>query len=159
VTGLVGVDHGLPITPEVLGEIYSKYQTVKRAVGHYEKALESALDDGPVPLPDGRRLERVEIEREKISMGPAIRALREAGLLDCGEDEDEIKGDLSKSALSKWAGRVAERGGKAKLLRDVYGALREAGALRTEPHRSKRVVEPPEKVDLGDDDDPGPGSW
>ncbi len=139
-TALVAVDHGQAVTRETLGRLYGKSREVYRALRKFDAAVDAALLDGPIALPDGARLERVEGEREKIAAGPAIRALVNADLVDCGEDEDALKGDLPKSKLDAWAKGKAPKGKKAALMRQVFKALRDADAIRAEPHFTKKIV-------------------
>ena len=139
-TALVAVDHKKSITVEMLGRLYVKAKEVDRAMRQFWKAVDSALDDGPIPLPNGQRVERVETEREKIAAGPAIGALMDR--LDFGTDDREaLLGDVAKSAIDRWAKGVAVKGKRAALLRDVYTELRGAGAIRTEPHFQKTVLD------------------
>lgn len=141
VTSLIAVDRGALITREMIGEAYGKFQAAERACAQFKRLVEAALEDGPIPLPDGRQIAYIESEREKIAMGPAIRALVRSGRVDCGEDEDTLKGDLSKKALDAWAKGNAPKGGKAALMRKVMAELRDADAIRTVPHRQRGVVE------------------
>lgn len=139
-TALVAVDHGQAITRQILGELYLKGQEVDRAMRRFWAAVDAALDDGPLMLPDGRRVERVETEREKIHTGLAVKALVDSGLVDCGEDEDFLKGDIPKKRLDAFAKRVTVKGGKAALIRKIYKELRGAGAVRTEPYWEKKIL-------------------
>jgi hypothetical protein len=139
-TALVAVDHGQAITRDMLGRLYLKAQEVDRAMRRFWSAVDVALDDGPLMLPDGRRVEKVETEREKISAARAVDAID--AQLDLDQDERErLLGDLSKKRLGEWAKSVSEKGEKAKLMRKVFGILREADAIRTVPHRQKKILE------------------
>lgn len=136
-TALVAVDHGRPVTRQILGELYLKAQEVERAIRKFWAVVDVALEDGPLILPDGRRVERVETEREKISAAIAIDTLRDQ--MTPGEIV-EIMGDLPKTRLDAWAKAHAGRGKKAALMREIYGALREADAIRSEPYRQRKIL-------------------
>lgn len=137
-TALVAVDHGQAITRETIGQAYLKYVEVQRACDRFDRMVKAALDDGPIPLPDGRRVDWIESEREKIWAALALDALRERLTPD---EIVELSGDLPKKRLDAWAKANAPRGKKAALLREIYGALREAEAIRTVPHRQRGIVE------------------
>lgn len=140
VTALVAVDHGKPVTRETLGRLYLKGQLVDQAMRRFWSAVDLAIEDGPLMLPDGRRVEKVETQREKINAARAVAALD--AQLNLAEDElERLLGDLSKKRLGDWAKSVSEKGEKAGLMRKVFGILREADAIRDEPHRQKKIIE------------------
>jgi hypothetical protein len=139
-TALVAVDHGQAITRDTLGRLYLKAQEVDQAMRRFWSVVDAALEEGPLMLPDGRRVEKVTTEREKINAARAIDAID--AQLDLDADERErLLGDLSKKRLGEWAKSVSEKGDKAKLMRKVFGILREADAIRTEPHRQKKILD------------------
>lgn len=131
---------GGAVTREALGGLYEKAVEVDRAMRRFWAVFDLALEAGPIELPDGRRVERVSVEREKISAAVALSVLRDEDLLTGKAEDDLLLGDLAKSALDRWAGSVTVRGRKAALLRRVFGALREAGAIRTEARKVRKVL-------------------
>ncbi len=138
VTALAEIDASEPITPEVIGGVYEQVQAVKRTVALYEKILRLAVEDGPVPLPDGRRLELVGTPREKISAAPAARLLAER----LGRDRiDDLMGDLSKTSLERIAKLVSPPRKGAATLRTWLGMLRDSGAVREEIEYRKTVLD------------------
>jgi hypothetical protein len=141
VTALVAVDHGQPVTRETLARNYLKAKEIDKAMRRFWAAVDLALEDGPLELPDGSRAEHVYEQREKIAAGPAVRALVAAGLVDCGEDEDFLRGDVSKARLTEFAAAHAPKGRKAALMREIYAVLRKAEAIREEPRRERRIVD------------------
>jgi hypothetical protein len=147
-TAMVAVDHGRPITRQMLGELYCKGLEVDRAMRKFWAAVGAALDDAPLVLPDGRRVERVTTEREKIEMDRAIFTLRTKYGMTI-ETKAELLGDLPKKRLDAWAKANAPKGKKKALLREVYGLLREAGAIRTEPHRQREILDAEPESDDG----------
>jgi CRISPR/Cas system-associated exonuclease Cas4 (RecB family) len=142
-TALVAVDHGQAITRDTLGRLYLKAQEVDQAMRRFWSAVDLALEDGPLQLPDGRRVEKVTTEREKINTGLAMGALMDAGILDPSDQDAqlELMGDLPKKRLSDWAKRIAGKGEKAALMRKIYKALHDADAIRTVPHRQKKILD------------------
>jgi len=137
VTALVGVDK-TSITRDDIGAAYMRFVEVDRACRQFESLVKAALEDGPIPLPDGRRVEYVESKREKIGAAGAIKAL--ADRLDDNE-RAELLGDISKSALDNWAKAHSAKGKKAALLREVMAEIKSAGAVRSVPHRQRKIVD------------------
>ena len=136
---LIAVNPRSVITREDIGEAYLRFVEVERACRAFRSIVVAALEEGPLPLPDGRKVAYTESEREKIGAEAAMRVLVDR-LSD--DDRAEILGDLTKSALDRWAKANAPKGKKAALMRDVLGELRGAGAIRTVPHRRMSIVDP-----------------
>jgi hypothetical protein len=140
-TALVAVEHGLPVTRETLGRLYLQSREVRRALDQFDTAVGAALQEGPLDLPDGRRVELTSQPREKINLTLAYPVLVELGLVDCGEDEEALKGDLPKSRLNDLLKLRAPRGGKARLYRQVMDALEAAGAVREVPYYQRKITD------------------
>lgn len=141
-TALVAVDHGRAVTRDMLGRLYLRAQEVDAAMRRFWSAVDLALDEGPLGLPDGRRVEKVETQREKISAARAVDALDGLLLLDPDTDEREkLLGDLSKTRLNEWAKGASVKGKKAALMRKIYKALHGADAIRTVPHWQKKILD------------------
>jgi hypothetical protein len=138
VTAMVAIDHGRAITRETLGRAYLKFQEVQKACGQFERVVKSALEDGPIPLPDGRQVAMVESEREKIDATAALKALDDR-VDDAGRAL--LLGDISKKALDNWAKGNSVKGKKAALLREVNKELKAAGAIRSVTHRQRGIVD------------------
>ena len=129
-------DYG--ISTVQLGAIYDRYKEVMRAADRYQKLVDAALEQGPIPLPGGRRLELHEVERTVVD----VTAL---GVFDAmGWEYDDLREAvrISKSGLDRIVkSKVPTRGEAKILMRQLMTALGDGGALRTETRREKVVVD------------------
>ena len=109
-----------------------------RAADRYQKLVDAALEQGPIPLPGGRRLELHEVERTVVD----VTAL---GVFDAmGWEYDDLREAvrISKSGLDRIVkSKVPTRGEAKILMRQLMTALGDGGALRTETRREKVVVD------------------
>lgn len=133
---LVAVPPG-PITAVQIGAIYDRYKEVMRAADRYQKLVDAALEQGPIPLPGGRRLELHEVERTVIDP-KAIAVLTQTGWTT---DELRSAVRVSKTGLNEIAKAKAPPRGGARLMRQVMTELEKGSALRTETRREKVIIE------------------
>jgi hypothetical protein len=137
-SALVAFDPATAITPAFLGELYERAQEVNRAVRQYWAAVDSALDEGAIPLPDGRFVRRVESKRTKVAAVPALELLTER-LGKAGAAK--VVGDISKTELEEAIRATVEKGQGAAAIREIYGRLKGAGAVREIAWRERKVVD------------------
>lgn len=111
-----------------LGALHERARALEGAIERYAAALRIALRDGPIQLPDGRRLELRERILERIKPREAWAILESAVGLDA------IAGavKLSKTEIMRAVGESAPKGQKGRVQVALAESLRQAGALETE---------------------------
>lgn len=116
------------VSPAVLGSLYSRSKVLKAALERYDAALRIALQSGPIPLPDGRRLEMRPRTIERIKPREAWGIIEGAIGLDAMAEAVTI----SKTEIMRAVGEAAPKGGKGRAQVALAESLRQAGALETE---------------------------
>jgi len=112
---------------------------LEQALEVYKLAAKRWADESPIPTTDGKVWGPRTIETRSIESTPeAISVLRQRGI------EAAAKWSVTKSAIEREAGKVAPKGKKASLVRDVLEQLDEVGAVKRstftkyEEHRPKQ---------------------
>ncbi len=130
-----------PVSRELIGQLWEKRTALRRALDRFDALADAMLDEGPIPLDDGRELRRVTSERTRIRSVAAMQFLRERL---SSEQADEVI-SVSKSALANALKAGAPRGKGAAAIREGMAELERLGALETYTHTEKRVVTREEK--------------
>lgn len=118
---------GEEMTAERIGELYKTYRMVKSAMGNYDKALNILLaEGGSVPIGDGKALQKVESQQDKLVPNLAWSVLKAHGMT-----ESQLSGlvSMAKGAVLKEATQGAPRGYKGKHQTRLLDELRKAGAV------------------------------
>ena len=124
-------------TPEALAALWDQSRALKVALDRYEAAVDAAIEvGGGLDLPDGRRIEHVTVNRDKIDARKAWPILESAGL---GGDEINACLSVSKTELNKIIAARAPRGKKAAAKADLLTSLDVAGAITRTASRRKRI--------------------
>ena len=111
-----------------LGALHERARALKGALERYDAALRIALQDGPIAMPDGRRLELRERQIERIKPREAWGIIEGAIGLDAMAEAITI----SKTEIMRAVGDLAPRGQKGRAQAALAQALRDAGAIETE---------------------------
>jgi hypothetical protein len=128
---------GSHATRAAVATVYDRAEALRQALREYDSAVTDCLDNGPLVLPDGRRVQWRETRRSEVVVGKAWSTLREAGL-----SPTEITGrlKLSKTALKTAIAEKAPTGMKGKAGDAVLRKLEEAGAISTSVSVRREVV-------------------
>ena len=70
------------MTPEQLGQAYSKLAQIKPLVERIDDAIKAVARQHPIPLGNGKELREIHFERSAFSRASAISMLREKGASD-----------------------------------------------------------------------------
>jgi GNAT superfamily N-acetyltransferase len=125
------------ITRDVLGSLYDRAAALRAALRHYDTALDAALAEGPIEIDDGRMLELVETDHERLLASGVLAWATANGIHESGLDD--LLG-ATKAGVERVVKARAPRGKGAALLREAMDALREAGAIETQTRRTKKVI-------------------
>lgn len=122
------------VSRETLAALWDKSRLVKKALDEYDKAISLALDDGPLDIGGGRRLERYELETVTFPrVTEALDFLR--GTVDC----DKVC-RISKTALAREVKARAPKGQGAGRMRVLLGQLEANGMTGIKRTKRRRVV-------------------
>ena len=145
---------GLPTTVEDLAALKPQRDALTKALDSYDAALREGLRSagGPVPTGDGREVSLERQETETVRFGPgAVAALSEAWEVKVDGVLELLSGvTIPKRALESAVAVRAPARGKARMMRDVLGLLRAAGAVETgtrETLRTRRIASQAEAVE------------
>lgn len=126
------------ITREVLGQLYERRKLVGRAIDAYDKLLDDALADGPVPLGDGRMLGLKSAEQDKLD-GAIVAELLVTEFDFSSQDLSAVL-NASKSGIERVVKSRVAKGGCAAEMRRILGRLREAGGVSKVEVQRKEII-------------------
>lgn len=131
--------NGHELTREVLGELYDRSKMLVRALRAYDQALDDALEAGPITLPDGRLLQLVYTEKDKLD-GAVVAELL---VTEFGFSSRELSEALSatKSGIERAVKSRVAKGGASAEMRKILCRLREAGAVTKTTAKQKEIVD------------------
>lgn len=138
VTALVHVGRNQPVTRELAGELYERAKELRKALARYDDVLAAFLQEGPVPLPDGRQLELQVEEQDKIRPSKAMRVLREE--LRLTPEEADLALSITKAGLDRVVKGRVEKGDGATAMRELMKRLAEVGAVEKTTVRKKKAI-------------------
>lgn len=137
VTALAPADERLPISRELIGSLYERRKQLGAALKRYDEVLDAMLDEGPVPLPDGRKLVWHDDEQDKLVPSRAMAFLDELDLTTA--ERDEVL-SMTKAGLERvLKARAPERQG-ASWMRKAMTRLDELGAVEKTTKRTRKTV-------------------
>ncbi len=136
VTSLVQLPKGEIVSRETIGDLYGRYKDGQRALANFEGIMNQLLDSGPIPLPDGTKLQRMPQKQDKIDAAKAFPVILE------NLTHSELNSILSvpKGKLLDIAASKMPRGKGAAERRRVLGALREVGAVSKITTYRRKIV-------------------
>lgn len=137
---LVATGEVLPatLTPEVVARAWHRLQAIRGAVEAAGEVIDAYARQTPVDLGDGRELREVTTSRESVDGGAAWRVLVEFAGQDVAEAACTLS--ASKSSVTKAVKAHAPSGKGAAMEREVFGLLRQAGAITTSESTSIKAV-------------------
>jgi hypothetical protein len=138
VTALEPLSGEAAITRDVVGAIYERAKALGRALDRYDEVLKAMLAEGPVPLPDGRRLVLEDRQQDKLSVAAAMPYLRETLQLT-PEEADEVL-SMTKTGLERVLKGRVPKGKGAAAMREAMRALVDAGAVEKITKRQVKVT-------------------
>lgn len=138
VTAIEPLSADTAITRDVVGQIYERTKMLGRALDRYDEVLRSMLAEGPVPLPDGRKLVLEERQQDKIRASKAMPYLREELRLTPDEADEVLK--ISKGAIERVVKARAAKGKGAAAMREAMAALKNADAIEKVSQRMIKVT-------------------
>ena len=139
VTALAPANGETALTPALVGQLYERRQMLGKALDRYEEVLRAMLDQGPVPLGDGREIRWHESEQDKLVVSRAMSYLRETLELTPAEADECLS--LTKSGLERVLKGRAPKGKGAAMMRDSMKRLIELEAVEKKTKRTPKVVD------------------
>jgi hypothetical protein len=113
------------LTRDRLAALYPQAKLLRSTLDAYDEMLHAALADGPLPLPDGRRIELKSMVRQDIL------PLEAWPILAAELTQDELAGcvTIGKGKLMDAIGAKSAKGCKGKDQMRLLSRLKEAGAV------------------------------
>jgi hypothetical protein len=136
-TPLAGKQYTL-IDRKQIGLMYERVKQLKSAMDNYDKMLANALEEGPLPIGDGKEVRLVEQRIDKLDAMGTFLALMESDLGVTRDDMADVL-KISKTKLLKAIGDKAPRGGKEALKRRTMGILKDAGVVSKTSRFMKKI--------------------
>jgi hypothetical protein len=126
------------MTDEKLGEAYDKVRMIEQALRQFHKLVDERLAKGALPLPNGRELVLEEQNRDSISAKAAWSVIVD-GVHPLGPDELDAVLKVSKTKLLDAVAKQAPPRKGAAYKRETLAELREAGAIKSNVTKRKKV--------------------
>lgn len=127
-----------PVSRELVASLWDKRTELYRALKRFDAIADEMLTEGPIPLDDGRQLELIAEERERLIPAPTIRYLREH--IELNADEANTCLSVSKGKLGEVLRARVPRGKGAAAIRQTMADLQQAGAVEKYIHIEKRIT-------------------
>ncbi len=121
-----------------IGMMYDRVKQLKSAIYNYDKMLDNALEEGPLPVGDGKELRLVEQKIDKLDPIGTWLALIESDLKVTRDDMTKAM-SIGKTKLLKIIGDKAPRGGKEALRAKTMAMLRKAGVVSKTIQTKKKI--------------------
>lgn len=138
VTALVPIAENRPITRGLVGELYERRRQLGKALAQYDEVLRAMLAEGPVSLPDGRKLELTDKEQDHLVPSKALPFLR--GELQLAPHEIDQVLRMSKGGLEDVLKSRVVKGEGARAMRAAMERLRELEAVEKITSQTVKVV-------------------
>lgn len=127
------------ITREKLGALYEQAKALRSALAQFDKLIDAELDKGPIPMGDGRTIQRLEHEQDEIDPLKAWPVIFNGPHPLTAEQAVDVI-DIGKTRLLAAVKSQAPKGSGAAFERDVMKALKEVGAISKITRTKKTIV-------------------